>query len=136
MAKRLTTILLSTFILSIIISTILTTLVIDQQPNDIAMMNCDMSGIAYALCWMVIICVAIGTTTLYLNLYKKIRNDYFYSLLSFLLFPLVIGLSFTALFGDYAHEWKGYAAIILPYTGILLYHFIKFRKYIKHISTT
>ncbi len=132
MAKRLTTILLTTFILSAIITTIVMAIMFAQEPSD-TNKNPYISGMAYGIAWMIIISIAIFTTTIYLNLYKKIRNNYFYSALTFLSFPLFIMISFITSLGGFAQGWKMYGAISLPYFFILIFHFLKYRKYLKHM---
>ena len=65
MSKRLLTILLTTFILSAIITTIVMAIMFAQEPSD-TNKNPYISGMAYGIAWMIIISIAIFTTTIYL----------------------------------------------------------------------
>lgn len=125
MTKRLTIILFTTFLLSVIITTILILAIHKDPVGDFNIKEYDMS---YALGWGIVLFMTIATTPIYLNLYKKIRNTYFYSLLTFLLLPLAIAIWFSISLGGFSKEWKIITITILPYLFILIFHFFKYRK--------
>ena len=87
-----------------------------------------MSGIFFGVGIMYTLFMTLGSTTVYLNFITRIRENYFYSLVTFILLPLLIALAMTLTFGDIIQQWKEYSAMILPYFIVLIIYFQKFRK--------
>lgn len=131
MNRRLLLILLSSCLFAGIITTLLIAILLAQRPVDWNRMHCDMSGIFYGIGWGFIILMGIGTLPVYLNRYQHIRNNVYYSLLSFFLLPLVIALSLMISLGDIQEQLKEYAVITVPYLAVLSVHFYRFRQYIQ-----
>lgn len=127
MVKRLTTIILISFFLSILVTTLLNGIIIRLTPRDYSKMHCDMSDIAYIFGWVFNLLIAIGSTTIYLNLFERIRTNYFYSLLTFLLSPLITAIV-ACLMINFSFESLKFMTMILPYLGILIFQFLRFTK--------
>jgi len=119
MARRITLILFTTSIFSFILTTFITLIYLGQQPIDHNRMHCDMSGIAYPIGWAIIILLTLSSTTIYLNLFKEIRTNSIYKLLSFLLVPFVITVCLLWYSGLLS------LPITLPFMGILVFHYLR-----------
>jgi len=119
MKKRLTIILITTFIVSLIITVGLTKLMFLNDTNS-------MSGILYVFVVANHIVMAISTLPIYLNLYKKVRINFAYSLLTFIFLPLAIKVGTVFIRDDV--DWKFIVIYGLPYLSILIINFIIFRK--------
>lgn len=132
MNRRLLLILLSSCLFAGVITTLLIALLLAQRPVDINRMRCDMSGIFYGIGWGFIILMTIGTLPVYLNRYPTIRNNIYYSLLSFFLLPLLTAFSLIVSLGDFTEQLKEYAVMTLPYLAVLSLHFYRFRQYIQN----
>ena len=131
MNRRLLWILLSSCLFAGIITTLLITLLLAQRPVDLNRMHCDMSGIFYGIGWGFIILMGIATLPVYLNRYPTIRNNVYYSLLSFFLLPLVTAFYLMISLGDLTDQLKEYAVMTVPYLVVLCIHFYRFRQYIQ-----
>lgn len=77
--------------------------------------------------------MTFGTLPIFLNMYKIIRENYNYSLLSFLLLPLIISIISILYMADFKESILEYSAMFIPFLSVLILFFIKFRKskYIK-----
>lgn len=126
MKRYLSKILILTFLFSCVITTGLIAMILEMRPvND---NSCDMSGILYGISIGFIVVMTVGTTTIFLNLYKEVRDSYFYSLISFLFIPLTIALISIICIGDFRDGRKEYSAIFIPFLSLLTIYFLKFRK--------
>ena len=129
MKKQFTLILFFTTLLSLLISTIIVALLISKrQENSNSHHNCDMSGIAFGIAWFTIIFMALGSNTIYLNCYKKVRENPVYAALSFFLIPTTIAIIIVFSLGDVNTEWRLYLGMTLPYLIILSFHYFRFTR--------
>ncbi|MBZ4187413.1 hypothetical protein [Niabella beijingensis] len=127
-AKRFTLLLFVTLLTSLAATTLLLMFLLSQRPPDHNTIRCDFSGLLFGIGWGVIILLTLSTTTVYLNLYKKIRTRRWLSLLSFFLLPLPTAAVLLALMGAITESLKEYAAIFLPYLFILCILYHRFRR--------
>ncbi len=113
--------LILTLISSCIITFLLIGIMLSTRPVDHNRMRCDMSGILYGVGIALDILLTISAFPIFLNLNKKVRENYYYSLTSFFLVPLIIIIGFGLV--------EGTGIIIsIPFIIVLTFFFIKFRK--------
>jgi hypothetical protein len=130
MAKHLTLLLLKLFFISSILSFIGIAIVQAQQPAH--QHACDMSGLAYGLSLGIILSLTLSATTIYLNLKTQVRDNTFYSTLSFFLLPLIVAILLLVSIGDPAAEWLFFSITLLPFITAISFYFYRFRNTIPH----
>ncbi len=81
-----------------------------------------MTGILYIFLILHYLYLAIGSTTIFLNLKKRIRNNFYVSLASFFLVPIVI-----VLLGMLIFKTTSTYIFLIPYFLILSISFFLFR---------
>ena len=122
MISRLSSILFTTFLFSSIITTALVAAIINLARADAPIQRCDMSAIGYVIGWLGVIILTLGTTPVYFNLMKEVRQSNVLSLLSFFLLP--VGMAVWFLFSFQATSLM----VSVPYLSILTVQFIRFKK--------
>ncbi len=96
-----------------------------MRPIDHHTMRCDMSGIFYGVGIFQIILMTLGSTTIFFNLNKKIRDNYYYSLATFILVPLMITLIELIAYKDL----RGEASVLfIPFLCLSILFFLRFRQ--------
>jgi hypothetical protein len=126
MVKHLSLILLKTFLISSVIAFAGTAILVQRPADD--HFQCDMSGIAYGVAIGMVVLLTASATTIYLNLKYQVRNNTFYSILSFFLLPAVLATLLIASLGEWKDTWPLYAIITLPFMAAMLFHFLQFRR--------
>lgn len=121
------------FFLKIIIKTSLTSSIITfvlvtilQMINsEKHMRNCYMPWFSEILSSITVLLFSLSLVTIFLNLYKNIRNNFFLSFLSFYFFSIIVNLYiYSFLEGELLYI----LALFMPYYIILSYYFFKLRK--------
>jgi uncharacterized membrane protein YhaH (DUF805 family) len=84
--------------------------------------SCDMSGIAYGLSIGFNLFLTIASLTLFLNLYKTIRNNFWYSFASFFMLPLIVAGYFSTFLQEETYLF------VLSFFIVLFLFFLRFRK--------
>ena len=128
MKKHLLKIIGLTFVYSCLITTVLLASIIALRPIDYSLRRDDMSGLAYGIAIGLIVLLTIGSIPILFNVYKSVREKYSYSFLSFFCLPIIITIVSLCLMGDILDSIKEYTAMLLPYFGLLTFHFYKFRR--------
>ena len=129
MRKYLFTILLKTFVISLIITVFLLTILLIIQPVDNANLHFNATGMIYGVSIIIILCLTLLSTTIFLNTINKIRENTFQSFLTFTFLPInasVILTIFSLPVSDFPF-WIS-CAITLPYLATIGYHFFNFRR--------
>jgi hypothetical protein len=94
------------------------------------------SGITFVFTLRFVFFLSLSSITIFLNLFKKIRSNWFLSLLTYLLIP--VGTFLSIVFGDIFEEsfkyenlksgFKFAACVVLPHLAISLLCFLHFRR--------
>ncbi len=116
------------FLVSCIASLCLCYIVLSARTINANSGSCDMSILLYVFSIFQIIIMTISNTTIFMNLNKKIRENYYYSLASFLLAPFVTTLITQPLMFK---GWKNmlfYGIMCLPFLIVSALFFWRFRK--------
>jgi hypothetical protein len=119
---------LSTMILSFAVVILLTYLKISEPwPSDA--IGIDERSLAYVFSLAFNLILVLGSSTMFLNFIKNIRNNNLYSFASFFLAPILLMLYMMSKF-----EGSGissyYAIIFLPFFCFLTLNFIFYRKFV------
>ncbi len=118
-------ILLLIFFLSLLLTMGLIYVIISMRPIEHNTMQCDMSGIFYGVGIFQIIFMTLGSTTIFLNLNKKIRDNYYYSLASFIQVPLAMTFIELIAYKDLRGEG---GVLFIPFLCLSILFFFKFRQ--------
>ncbi len=127
MKRYLPGILILTFFISSAITTALTFISLSMSQIGQDFCRCDMSIMLYTFNIFQIIILTIGSIIVFLNLNKKIRGNFFYSLVSFLLVPLTIAL-LEILYFKNSVVMGMYSIMFIPFFSVLIIFFLRFRK--------
>ena len=135
MKKQLTIILFTTCILSLACTLLAIAAIFSTQPISTSPQNCDMSGIFYGVGIFTVLGMSIASTTMYFNLCQSIKTNACYSLLSFLLLPLLVAVTLIIVVGDFKYAWRMDLAVALPFLALQLIQFARFRRKTQQIQS-
>ncbi len=122
---RLLFIFLNTLILSCAIVLLLTYVSV-RKPWPADAHGVDERSLAYVFSLGINLILVMGSTTMFLNFIKKIRNDSWYSFASFFLVPILSMLYVMSKFNS-SGILVYYAVVFIPFFVILAVNFIFFR---------
>jgi hypothetical protein len=132
MKKKLSWILFNTFFLSMFLSILILIIIDLNKPHGQPMRNCAMPGFTYLMTFFIILIFTICNSTIYLNVFKSIRENKWLCLLSFFLLPFIFfSYLFIFMFEDLSDEPSFFSALFLPFTLIYVFQYFRFRKWLK-----
>ncbi|MBB2146702.1 hypothetical protein GM921_14455 [Pedobacter sp. LMG 31464] len=86
----------------------------------------DERGMAYVFLLGINIALVLASSTIFLNLIEKIRNETLYSFFSFFALPIILTVNILSIVGFSV----SYAIVFWPFFVVLTLHFIFYRKYV------
>lgn len=135
MKKQLTVILFTTCVLSVVLTLLAIFVILSNRPVSVSMQRCDMSGIFYGVGIFTVLGMSVASTTMYFNLFQSIKVNVLYSLLSFLLLPLLAAVTLIIAIGDFKYSWREDMALVLPFLAIQFIQFVRFRQKTQQIQS-
>lgn len=97
MKKYLKSILIKTFTISLTATMLLLTLLFIVQPTDNSNLHFNATAMIYGLSTLIVLALTVLSTTIFLDLMPRIRQNSFKSFLTFTLLPIITAITLTIL---------------------------------------